>query len=84
MRQVRSWPRCYRPLGATSTSQIVRRTLAHPICYQYVVLRLYMVRHLSLGNYRGSVTIAYFAGRLSDILGRKGAMLLALSFFGMS
>ena len=44
MRQVRSWPPCCRPSGATSTSRTARRTSGRRTCCQCVALRLSMVR----------------------------------------
>ena len=56
------------------------RTLEHRIYYLCVALRHFMVgihhRNELVQNFDA------FIGRLSDILGRRGAMLLALTLFG--
>ena len=58
MRQGLSWPHCYHPSGATSTSLIAPRTSALPICYLSVVLPRSMVRAAPCLAQFGGVTEA--------------------------
>lgn len=79
--QAPSWPRSYRLSEATSTSRNSPRISARPTSSPSVASPPYMV-----GAYDHSSRPAskLLSGRLSDILGRKGAMLLALTLFGPS
>lgn len=71
----------YRQLGANLRRQINLPISVLHICYPYVVLHLFMVSHVNhIVIWTKGLTAN--SGRLADILGRKGAMLVALSLFG--
>lgn len=63
--------------------QISRRISELHTYYQCVASPPYMVTFIRQ-NPRGSSAQKVSSGRLADILGRKGAMLLALTLFGES
>ena len=71
----------YRQLGANLRRQINLPISVLHICYPYVVSHLFMVSHVNhIVIWTKGLTAN--SGRLADILGRKGAMLVALSLFG--
>jgi len=81
--QGQSWRHLSRQSAASLTHRIRYLTLAHHTFYLCAVSRRCMVSE------RGSFLLSQMCififqlGRLADILGRKGAMLLALALFGM-
>lgn len=79
--QVRSWPHSYRLSGATSKKRSSLRISALRTYSPSVALLPYMVSSNHSSHHSGN---KFLLGRLSDILGRKGAMLLALTLFGKS
>lgn len=75
------WPRYSLRSAATSASPIRLHILGPRTSFLFAASRHYTVR--TGGFFCVDTSNSPYAGRLSDIIGRKGAMLTALSLFGI-